>query len=163
MFKRLTKECAMLQKDNNNDIAAYPTNDSLMAWNVYIRGPENTPYAGGLYECNITISENYPLNPPKFKFKTKIFHPNISVDGDVCIDILKNQWSPVLNIGNIMVSICSLLSDPNANSPLNGSAGDMYLRSKDDYNKIASDMRDEFAMKTVVNRGIFESSSDASQ
>lgn len=156
MFKRLTKEFKQLQAENNNDLSAFPVDDGLQKWNVYIRGPEGTPYAGGLYSCELAIGNDYPLKPPTLTFKTKIFHPNISESGSVCIDILKGQWSPVLDIRKIMISICSLLSDPNPSSPLNGTAGDLYLRNRAGYDKIASDMRDEFAMKTIVNRGLLK-------
>jgi ubiquitin-conjugating enzyme E2 D/E len=156
MFKRLTKELKQIQVENNDDLSAFPQDDSLKKWNVYIRGPEETPYAGGVYSCVLDVGNDYPLKPPTLTFKTKIFHPNISESGGVCIDILKSQWSPVLDIRKIMISICSLLSDPNPSSPLNGTAGDLYLRNRPSYDKIASDMRDEFAMKTVVDRGLLK-------
>jgi ubiquitin-protein ligase len=156
MFKRLTKEFKQIQVENNDDLSAFPQDDSLKKWNVYIRGPEETPYAGGVYSCVLDVGNDYPLKPPTLTFKTKIFHPNISEGGGVCIDILKGQWSPVLDIRKIMISICSLLSDPNPSSPLNGTAGDLYLRNRPSYDKIASDMRDEFAMKTVIDRGLLK-------
>lgn len=155
MFKRLAKEYAQLKVDNNDNLAAYPTNDNLTTWNIYIRGPADTPYAGGLFYGVLSIGPDYPLKPPMLTFKTKIFHPNISEGGAVCIDILKSTaWSPILNIQKIMLSICSLLNDPNPSSPLNGTAGDLYLRNRPAYNKIAEDMTHEHAFKTIVNKGI---------
>lgn len=155
MFKRLAKEYKQLQEENNENLAAYPLDDNLTKWNIYIRGPEDTPYEGGLFHGILSIGEEYPLKPPSLTFKTKIFHPNISEGGAVCIDILKSTaWSPILNIRNIMISICSLFSDPNPNSPLNGTAGDLYLRNRPSYNTIAKDMTKEHASKTIINKGI---------
>lgn len=156
MLKRLAKELEQLTKDNTDSMCAYPINDSLTEWNVYILGPNGTGYDGGLYHAVLKIPSDYPLKPPNLKFKTQIFHPNISTSGDVCIDILKTQWSPALGIHKILLSISSLLSDPNPDSPLNGTAGDLYKRHRDDFIRIANEMRDKHAMNTVIDRGIIK-------
>lgn len=117
-IKRLKKELDEMQKDDTPNLSAGPINDNLFEWEAVILGPIGTPYEGGIFNLNISIPSNYPFKPPIVIFKTKIYHPNINITGNICLDILKNQWSPALTISKILLSICSLLSDPNPNDPL---------------------------------------------
>ena len=91
-----------------------------------IRGPESTPYSGGLYILQITIPTDYPLTPPSIKFKIKVFHPNVHFySGDICLDILKKEWSPAWSLQASCRAVLSLMCDPEAESPLNCDAGNM--------------------------------------
>ena len=117
-IKRLTKELKDMQKDDISNLSAAPINDNLHEWEAVILGPIGTPYEGGIFYLSISIPSNYPFKPPIVIFKTKIYHPNINSAGNICLDILKTQWSPALTISKILLSICSLLSDPNPNDPL---------------------------------------------
>lgn len=117
-IKRLKKELDDMQKDDTPNLSAGPIKDNLFEWEAVILGPVGTPYEGGVFYLNISIPSNYPFKPPIVIFKTKIYHPNINNTGNICLDILKNQWSPALTISKILLSICSLLSDPNPNDPL---------------------------------------------
>lgn len=117
-IKRLKKELDDIEKNDIPNLSAGPINDNLFEWNAVILGPVGTPYEGGVFNLNISIPSNYPFKPPIVIFKTKIYHPNINSSGSICLDILKNQWSPALTITKILLSICSLLSDPNPNDPL---------------------------------------------
>ena len=116
--KRLTKELKDMQKDDIPNLSAGPIDGNLFEWKAVILGPIATPYEGGIFNLDISISSNYPFKPPSVIFKTKIYHPNINSAGSICLDILKTQWSPALTISKILLSICSLLSDPNPNDPL---------------------------------------------
>jgi ubiquitin-conjugating enzyme E2 D/E len=117
-IKRLQKELDDIKKNDIPNLSAGPINDNLFEWDAVILGPVSTPYEGGVFNLNISIPSNYPFKPPIVIFKTKIYHPNINSSGSICLDILKNQWSPALTISKILLSICSLLSDPNPNDPL---------------------------------------------
>lgn len=81
-------------------------------------GPPGTPYAGGIYYLDIHFSTDYPYKPPKITFRTRIYHCNINSNGNICLDILKDNWSPVLTISKVLLSICSLLTDCNPKDPL---------------------------------------------
>ena len=116
--QRLYKEYDDIKKNAPNNLSAGPINDNLFEWEAVILGPTETPYESGVFKLDIHIPINYPFNPPTCIFKTKIYHPNINSSGHICLDILKSNWSPSLTISKILLSICSLLSDPNSNDPL---------------------------------------------
>ena len=117
-IKRLQKELSDMIKEDIPNLSAGPVDNNLFEWEAVILGPIGTPYEGGVFNLSISIPNNYPFKPPIVIFKTKIYHPNINSSGSICLDILKNQWSPALTISKILLSICSLLSDPNPNDPL---------------------------------------------
>jgi ubiquitin-conjugating enzyme E2 D/E len=81
-------------------------------------GPDDSPYTGGVYFMDIHFPADYPFKPPKVSFTTKIYHCNINSNGGICLDILKDQWSPALTISKVLLSICSLLTDANPDDPL---------------------------------------------
>ncbi|XP_065864831.1 ubiquitin-conjugating enzyme E2 4-like [Euphorbia lathyris] len=87
-------------------------NDDTFRWQGIIMGPSASPYEGGVFFLSIQFPLHYPYEPPKIKFLTKVFHPNIGEDGNVHIDILGKAWSPALGIEKLLLSICSILSDP---------------------------------------------------
>jgi ubiquitin-conjugating enzyme E2 D/E len=99
------------------NFSASPKGDDLSEWSGFIFGPEGTPYEGGAFSFVMSFCE-YPIRPPNVRFTTKIYHPNINHDGQICIDILKDKWSPALTISKILLSICSLLDSPNPDDPL---------------------------------------------
>ncbi len=132
--KRLTKELKELTENPITNCTAAPIDNDITKWSATIIGPEDTPYAGGVFKFNITFPPSYPINPPQIDVKTKIFHCNFS-GSSICLDILKYNWSPALSISKVLISICSLLNDPNPNSALNGEASNLYLNNREKYNE----------------------------
>lgn len=116
-------------------------------WIGYIDGPDETPFEGGRFHLTIDFPSDFPFNPPLMKFVTPIFHPNISPKGDICLDILHSQWSPVLTVRSLLISLCSLLSDPNAEHGLNQEALTIYRTDRNKYQEIASKWTRDYAMK----------------
>lgn len=137
--KRLQKELLDMQKDDTPNLSAGPVNDNLFEWEAVILGPIGTPYEGGVFNLNISIPSNYPFKPPTVIFKTKIYHPNINSSGSICLDILKTQWSPALTISKILLSICSLLADPNPNDPLVPEIANLLKTNIEVYNQTAKE------------------------
>jgi ubiquitin-conjugating enzyme E2 D/E len=137
--KRLQNEILNIKKDDTPNISAGPIYDDLFEWNAVILGPVDTPYHGGIFTLNISIPIDYPFKPPSVKFKTKIYHPNINSSGSICLDILKTQWSPALTIMKVLLSICSLLSDPNPNDPLVPEIAHELKNNPELYNKTAKE------------------------
>lgn len=145
MNQRLLKELKELQKDPINNCSAGPVNDKIEHWQATIFGPEDSPYSGGVFSLDINFGPDYPFKAPKIKFTTKIYHPNISPSGDICLDILKDQWTPALTIGKVLLSICSLLTDPNPDDPLVPSIADMYKKHKNRYIENAREWTAKYA------------------
>ena len=106
----------------------------------------SAPYEGGVYKIKLNFVDKYPFEPPKCQFVTKMYHPNIDMAGRICLDILKSNWSPALSIAKMILSIISLLSDPNPNSPLNGEAGQLYLKDKETYNNKIKEYTKNYAI-----------------
>ena len=113
--------------------AAPISDDSIYEWEAMIFGPENTPWEEGMFELELKFTNDYPTKPPQIKFVTKIFHPNVYNDGNICLDILGSQWSPIYDVSSILLSIQSLLTDPNPSSPANGEAARLYNEDRTEY------------------------------
>ena len=109
-------------------------------------GPDDSPYAGGVYFLNIHFPTDYPFKPPKVTFTTRIYHPNINSNGGICLDILKEQWSPALTISKVLLSICSLLTDPNPDDPLVPDIARKYKQNRDGYESTAREWTRKYAM-----------------
>ncbi|XP_034849695.1 ubiquitin-conjugating enzyme E2 E2 isoform X1 [Mirounga leonina] len=93
--------------------SAGPKGDNIYEWRSTILGPPGSVYEGGVFFLDITFSPDYPFKPPKVTFRTRIYHCNINSQGVICLDILKDNWSPALTISKVLLSICSLLTDCN--------------------------------------------------
>jgi ubiquitin-conjugating enzyme E2 D/E len=143
--KRLKREYEQIQKNSISNISVGPINNNLYEWSAVILGPIDTPYEGGIFRLSLSIPSNYPFKPPLVKFDTKIYHPNINYSGHICLDILKNQWNPTLTISTVLLSICSLLSDPNPNDPLVPEIANLYKNDIEKYNKNAKEWTTTFA------------------
>ncbi|XP_041485555.1 ubiquitin-conjugating enzyme E2 2-like [Lytechinus pictus] len=143
--KRLIKELQDIQRDPPANCSAGMDND-IMHWSATIMGPKNSPYEGGVFCLTIQFPTDYPFKPPKVNFTTKIYHPNINSNGSICLDILRSQWSPALTISKVLLSICSMLDDPNADDPLVPEIARVYKVDKSRYNNIAKEWTTKHAM-----------------
>nr|GMD29162.1 Trans-cinnamate 4-monooxygenase [Ipomoea batatas] len=114
-----------------------PVAEDMFHWQATIMGPTDSPYAGGVFLVSIHFPPDYPFKPPKVAFRTKLFHPNINSNGSICLDILKEQWSPALTISKVLLSICSLLTDPNPDDPLVPEIAHMYKTDRAKYEATA--------------------------
>lgn len=137
-LKRIKRETEEIKKCLKEGILSKNTIikqlDNIYNWEVIIFGPKDSIYENGKFKLSIKLPIEYPLKPPKVIFLTKIFHPNIGINGNICIDILKSEWSPILTISKILLSLISLLIEPNLYLPLNGQAAKLYINNKKEYN-----------------------------
>lgn len=135
MAQRLLKEFRDLQKENkrgDDDIVLSPVAGNLYQWVGTLRGPQGTSYENGRFNIEVVVPSSYPLTAPNFRFATTIFHPNVHPKtGEICVDILKNAWSPAWTLQSTCRAILVLLAHPEPDSPLNCDAGNL-LRNGDD-------------------------------
>lgn len=146
-LKRITREMEDLKKDPPSNCSAGPVKpDDLYKWSGTILGPADSPFAGGVYNLTIDFPADYPFKPPKVNFTTKIYHPNINAGGGICLDILKTEWSPALTVAKVLLSIGSLLTDPNPDDPLVPDIAHQYKSNKALYEKTAAEWNRKYAM-----------------
>lgn len=143
--KRISKELAEITLDPPPNCSAGPKGDNLYEWLSTIFGPPNSVYENGIFYLEIHFSTDYPFKPPKVTFKTRIYHCNVNSQGGICLDILKDNWSPALTISKVLLSICSLLNDCNPHDPLVGSIATQYLNNREEHDRIAKEWTKRFA------------------
>jgi len=135
--KRILKETERLVNDPAPGISAVPHEDNLRYFNVIISGPDGSPFEGGVFKLELFLPEEYPMSPPKVRFLTKIYHPNIDKLGRICLDILKDKWSPALQIRTVLLSIQALLSSPNPDDPLATDVAKHYKENEEDAHRVS--------------------------
>eukprot|EP00056_Hartaetosiga_gracilis_P022899 m.33822 g.33822 ORF g.33822 m.33822 type:complete len:151 (+) comp9882_c0_seq1:136-588(+) len=145
--KRLQKEVRDLSRghDDTSTVTAGPVGEDMYHWNATIVGPEDSPYEGGVFFLDIQVPSDYPYKPPKVKFSTKVYHPNINSEGNICLDLLSAQWSPALTIHKLCLAICSLLTDPNPSDPLVGAIAREYTGDRSTYDRKAKEWTQKYA------------------
>ncbi|XP_044534820.1 ubiquitin-conjugating enzyme E2 E1-like [Gracilinanus agilis] len=124
---------------------AGPKGDNIYEWRSTILGPPGSVYEGGVFFLDITFTPEYPFKPPKVTFRTRIYHCNINSQGVICLDILKDNWSPALTISKVLLSICSLLTDCNPADPLVGSIATQYMTNRAEHDRMARQWTKRYA------------------
>ena len=113
-FSSLQTELMQLMMSSTPGISAFPDADgNLLSWTATIVGPEGTYYEGLKLKLSFSFPASYPYAPPLVVFKTPIYHPNVDFSGRICLDILKDKWSAVYNVQSVLLSLQSLLGEPN--------------------------------------------------
>ena len=154
--KRIQKELAAFLADPPPGCSVLQMGDDLSRWQVQVEGPPESSFEGGNFTLLVTFPPDYPFKPPKVKFETRIFHPNINQSGDICLDTLASQWAPSFSMAQVndliffliisvqvMLSIIQLLADPNPSDPINPEAARMLPQYPEDYHRMVRSMIDE--------------------
>ncbi|GAB5356727.1 hypothetical protein AAMO2058_000313900 [Amorphochlora amoebiformis] len=148
---RIRKELADVIRDPPHNCSAGPKDKkNIYEWYSTIMGPEGTPYAGGVFYLNITFPQDYPFKPPKVQFRTRIYHCNIDKNGYICLDILKDNWSPALTISKVLLSITALLTDANPKDPLDAKIAQEYNTNREEHDKMAREWTRRYATGVSV-------------
>lgn len=129
---RIIKETQRLLAEPVPGVMATPYEDNMRYFSVAIAGPSDSPFEGGLFRLELFLPAEYPMGPPKVRFLTKIYHPNIDRLGRICLDILKDKWSPALQIRTVLLSIQALLSAPNPDDPLDNNVAEHWKNNEKD-------------------------------
>lgn len=144
--KRIIKETERLVADSPPGISAIPHDDNLRYFDVIIDGPGDSPFESGKFKLELFLPEEYPMGAPKVRFLTKIYHPNIDKLGRICLDILKDKWSPALQIRTVLLSIQALLSAPNPDDPLNNECAQHYKDNEKDAMRVSREWTQKYAI-----------------
>ncbi|XP_037074189.1 ubiquitin-conjugating enzyme E2 S-like isoform X2 [Pollicipes pollicipes] len=132
-IRQVARELAGLQTSPPEGIKVLFNEQDVTQVEALIDGPAGTPYAGGVFRVKLALSRDFPRSPPKGFFITRIFHPNVAVSGEICVNTLKKDWKADLGIKHLLLTIKCLLIVPNPESALNEEAGKMLLERYDDY------------------------------
>ncbi|XP_033236654.1 ubiquitin-conjugating enzyme E2 D2B-like [Drosophila pseudoobscura] len=135
-IRRLRKEMEKMTSDPTEGCTVELVDDCIYDWKAVILGPSDTPYEGGHFELRLQFPQAYPAQPPFLMFLTKVYHCNVH-NRAICVDILRSTWSPALTVEKILLSIRSLLSDPNPDSPLNCDAAELYKTDRKEHDRMA--------------------------
>ncbi|ONK77039.1 uncharacterized protein A4U43_C02F2470 [Asparagus officinalis] len=133
--QRLQKELMSLMMSANQGVSAFPEGENIFSWIGTIVGGIGTPYDGLSYKLSLRFPLDYPFKPPQVKFETPCFHPNVDQYGNICLDILQDMWSSAYDCRTILLSIQSLLGEPNVDSPLNSYAATLWS-NQEEYKKM---------------------------
>ncbi|XP_029176483.1 ubiquitin-conjugating enzyme E2 S isoform X2 [Nylanderia fulva] len=140
IIRRVAKEMAELAAQPPEGIRVISNDDDITDIQAVIEGPFGTPYANGFFRVKLDLGKDFPQGPPKAYFLTKIFHPNVAKNGEICVNTLKKDWKPDLGIQHILLTVKCLLIVPNPESALNEEAGKLLLESHDEYSERAKMM-----------------------
>ncbi|KAA8549822.1 hypothetical protein F0562_001506 [Nyssa sinensis] len=135
VLKRLQSELMALMMSGDSGISAFPEEDNIFCWKGTITGSKDTVFEGTEYKLSLSFPNDYPFKSPKVKFETGCFHPNVDVYGNICLDILQDKWSSAYDVRTILLSIQSLLGEPNTSSPLNTQAASLW-GNQEEYRKM---------------------------
>jgi len=126
--KRLQRELMELMLSGDKGISAFPEGDNLFRWIGTIEGPKDTIYDGLKFKLTLDFTAKYPYVAPVVQFVTTCFHPNIDSEGNICLDILKDKWTALYDVRTVLISIQSLLNEPNLESPLDPMAATLWTK-----------------------------------
>ncbi|KAH3723364.1 ubiquitin-conjugating enzyme E2 [Pelomyxa schiedti] len=144
--RAITNQLKALQTDPVEGVYVETNGDNLYEWNIWIEGSAGTPYAGGIFKLSMVFPPDFPMRPPSLRFIDNFWHPNVYADGKVCISILhppgedemsgeraSERWLPTQTVTSVMLSVLSLLADPNTSSPANVDASVEWMRKRDSF------------------------------
>ncbi|KAJ3020478.1 hypothetical protein HKX48_000751 [Thoreauomyces humboldtii] len=136
--RRIEREIRQVHADKSAQLSVRIVDDNIHHLLATIQGPSGSPYESGTFTVDIVLSDQYPFKPPAMKFVTSIYHPNVSSQtGAICLSILKDEWSPVLTIKTVLISLQSLLCDAAPDNPQDAEVAGHYLRDRADFNRTA--------------------------
>ncbi|KAK2964841.1 putative Ubiquitin-conjugating enzyme E2 4 [Blattamonas nauphoetae] len=146
MTNAVKRQMADLAKAPSEHYMARPTNDSnVLKWDGHICGAVGTPYEGGTFKFDMDFPADFPIRAPKVTFKTKIYHPGFLPDGDMCLELLKKEWTPKTKIKDILDALYSLIASPSPDMTLNSAVSDQLKNTPAEFEKTAREWTKQFA------------------
>nr|CAI5826604.1 unnamed protein product [Callosobruchus analis] len=152
IIRGVVKEMQDLVNSPPEGIKVQVNEEDVTDIQAFIDGPAGTPYTGGTFKVKLSLGKSFPTEPPKAYFLTKIFHPNVAANGEICVNTLKRDWKSDLGIKHILLTIKCLLIVPNAESALNEEAGKLLLEHYEDYYQRAKMMTEIHAQVSTLGK-----------
>lgn len=123
-----------------------PSEESMRAWNIIVKGPDGSPYSKGHFKLLFEFPANYPFKAPSVTFITKIYHPSVKTDtGEICTDLLSDGWGPALNIRHCIEEIVNMMKNPSSDHPLEESIAVVFREKPKDFEKMAIKWTKDYA------------------
>ncbi|CAI5715360.1 unnamed protein product [Hyaloperonospora brassicae] len=146
MARRLTKELTELTQNPPDWCTVSTVDDNLMHWHAVLTGPENSPYAGGVFHLDLQFPGEYPFKAPRVRFVTRVYHPNIkSQSGEICADVISENWTPTLNVLHCLTVIKQILEQPDMDNPLEPEIAKQMHENKVEFDKTATEWTKQYA------------------
>jgi len=142
---RIKKEFTDISKAEGKGISAQIVGDDFFRWQATINGDEASPYKGGVFFLAVEFPKNYPFSPPKIKFETKIYHCNVNDKGEICLEELKDKWSPGLTVARILDIVSVLMKTPNTENPVNADIATQLKTNKKLHDDTAAEWTRKYA------------------
>ncbi|KAJ3153950.1 hypothetical protein HDU89_008817 [Geranomyces variabilis] len=156
--RRIEREIRQVRQDSSANLTVEVVDDNLCHLLGTLQGPANSPYAGGTFQLDIVLPTTYPFVPPKMRFITPVYHPNVSsVTGAICLDILKDEWTPVLTLKTVMISLQSLLCDPVPDNPQDAEVASHYMRDRKGFDQTARQWTEIHAIPSATSPSVSSS------
>ncbi|XP_036621247.1 ubiquitin/ISG15-conjugating enzyme E2 L6 [Trichosurus vulpecula] len=142
--KRAAKELEALQENLPSYLRDLCSeNSNVLIWNALLL-PDQEPYNLRAFKFRITFPRNYPFSPPQLNFITKIYHPNVAENGELCLPILSENWTARTKICQVLEALISLVNTPNQGLPLQVELADMYVQNPEQFMKNAKEFTLQF-------------------
>ncbi|XP_043660109.1 ubiquitin-conjugating enzyme E2 4 [Drosophila teissieri] len=149
---RIKRELQDIRKHPPPNCSADLHHGDLLRWTAGVNGPAGSVYEGGHFRLDIRFPASYPFRPPRIRFTTRIYHCNVDSRGAICLDVLGERWSPVMNVAKVLLSIYVLMSECNPDDPLVMCIADQYKTNRREHDKIARHWTKLFAMTKVQDK-----------
>ncbi|KAL7410641.1 putative UBC5-E2 ubiquitin-conjugating enzyme [Mrakia frigida] len=145
--RRIQKELGdILKATDLEGITVETADENILLWTAFLAGPPSSPYKGGTFKLSITFPPEYPFKAPIIKFMTKIYHPNVDDEGNICVGLLKaDAWKPAVKMSQVLMSIYNLLSEPNPDDPLVSTIAEQFRTDRKKYDATAKDYVKKYA------------------
>ncbi|KIM30140.1 hypothetical protein M408DRAFT_294209 [Serendipita vermifera MAFF 305830] len=144
-IRRIGRELAELQNNPIEGVTVVPLEDNLLHWDVTIAGPPNSPYKGGTFKVKIIFPDNFPFKAPSLTFSTKVYHPGINEEGNICVPVLRDEWKPTITLSNVLHIVYDKLANPSPDDPYEADIAAQLKSDKPKFTSTAKEWTKKYA------------------